>query len=120
MRVLGKLQISTMKRITIGAEACILIGLALEQMHGFDGKTHTTKEALDWLLRDSAEYGSPVVGSWARSLWPDSPETKEWQRKNAVDAASEHDTAKAFGVAFASKMSVAGGGRDQGDHSDAS
>ena len=65
-------------------EAEEMLEKAKQQIKGMKGQhfkvTHT--EALDWLLKDLCEYGSPIVSSWARSCWPESIETQEWERKN--------------------------------------
>jgi hypothetical protein len=70
----------------LSPEAARMVEFAKRQIRGLkaDGQwrrvTHT--EAIDWLLRDLCEYGSSVVGAEARRCWPDSVESREWERKN--------------------------------------
>lgn len=75
-------------RPPITTEAEAMIRWAQGFLKGFDGKSHGTTEALDWLLRDACEYGSPTVGAQARKTWPDSPETQNWHRLYGDDFGS--------------------------------
>src|SRR5690606_6977064 len=70
---------SGVSRIVVSDEALALIEWAQDTMVS---NAPSRQAALDWLLRDLCEYGSPVVGAQARKTWPDSVETREWERKH--------------------------------------
>lgn len=74
--------------VTISDEAWSMIERAKQKLNtdgSVTGRTFNRREALDWLLRDLCEYGSPVVGAWARDTWPDAAETKSWRRRQQAD-----------------------------------
>lgn len=73
------------RRVVVSDEAVAMMEGAKCLLIKSDGHTPTLREALDWLLRDACEYGSAIVGSWARKTWPESAETKNWRRRHGMD-----------------------------------
>jgi hypothetical protein len=65
------------KSIAVSERADQMIEQAMNHIQGMAGKRYTRKEALDWLLRDMAEYGSPTCGNWARRIYHDTLEASE-------------------------------------------
>jgi hypothetical protein len=58
------------KRIQVSDETAAMIEKAKSQMRGWNGqKRISDAAALDWLLQDIREYGSPVVRAFARDVY---------------------------------------------------
>lgn len=57
-------------RIKISDEAQRILDRVKEHLEAFNGGKCTNAEALDWLLKDSIEYGSPNMRSFVSAEWP--------------------------------------------------
>lgn len=90
--------------VKLSRQAEALVNQAIEQIKGQKGQhvRVTRSEALDWLLQDSVYYGSPVVRSWAKKVWPEMWEREqahrkalgiEWLNPHGIDGGSEEEDA---------------------------
>lgn len=65
-------------RVQISDEARRIIDRAIEHLRDYDGKPCTNARALDWLLQDILEFGSPIAKSLVRDEWPSPDNIEFW------------------------------------------
>lgn len=55
-------------------QSMVMLEKAKDHIRALKGSQHrrvTGTEALDWLLQDMVNHGSPVAKAWAQEVWPE-------------------------------------------------